>query len=284
MTSHPRVVPFLSFVLVIASGVVAQKAPGYDGTFPSAAGKAALATLRSEPWMDKDKRVDGGSWRIDDGGVTPFTPGPCAASGYELRTAVGHGPHLRLTNGTLAISVPAATDGDVAATLRWLGKEVPAGVAGEPSAVWRTAMARVDALGPASNGLRAGLRVGDKPGQFELLLWNVGEEKCDVRGTASLRVDGSAVALPVQWPPKAKAGDGNFVLQLAVGSTFVVPVDVAAVVRGGGLAALAKGEHVLEFAVVFATADGKPLDLRSKAVKFVVGEVAASEGKSGAGK
>ncbi|HEX6812572.1 MAG TPA: hypothetical protein VF384_13180 [Planctomycetota bacterium] len=253
---------------------------------PSEAGEAAARALVGQKWEDPDGRLGGGTWRIEHGGVTPHPLGPGPATRIEMRTAETKGPNLRLVREQLAVSFPITTDGDVAAMLRWLGKPAVAGVAGEASANWQLAAARIEALGPAVHGWRAGLCQRGKPGQIEVVLWNVGGTRAHVTGRATLTVGATSLPLPMRWPkskPRQVPTQGECMLQLEHGSALYYPADVGGMLAANGKPALADGVHELELALRLDVAEGEAAaELRSKKLQLTVG--AAASGKQSPGK
>jgi hypothetical protein len=248
--------------------------PGYSGTWPSRTGDAALRSLCASPWVDEQKRVGGGEWKVARLPPTLFSGGPGPSERIEIHSVTGKGPHVQLTRGALALSFPVMSDGDVAATLRWLGRPVPEDLVGEAGPQWRLAADRVAALGAPGADVRVGLRCGEKPGQVEILVWNVGDAKVDVRGTTTLVVDGVPLPLPLRQPPKADPGTGNCALALESGSLFVLELDVAAHVRASAKPALAPGTREIELLLTRAAANGaSPVVVRSRRIGFAVASV-----------
>lgn len=282
MHLNPRISCFLGLTIGLAAALLAQdpRGPGYSGTFPSAAGQEALRTIATEGFEDKEGRLGGGKWQAHAGAVTPHALGPARGDVMELRSVVTKGPHLRLVQGHLAICLPTATDGDVAATLRWLGKPVPAGIVGEPTAAWRQAVARVEALGAPVAGHRAAVTaIADKPGSVDLLLWKVDTREGSVAGRAHLLVDGQQLPVAVVWPSKAKAAGGESVLSLKPGSTYDQILDVNALLVANGKPALVDGDHDIEFVLAMDGMD--PVELRSQRRKLTVGAKARVDGSAG---
>jgi hypothetical protein len=256
----------LVFAVALAAPVAAQERPGYSGTFPSAAGQQALADVAKREWVDTAGRVGGGTWQLHAGAVTPHPLGPGRGDVMEMRSAETKGPHLRLVREHLAINLPTTSDGDVVATLRWLGETVPVGLVGEPTPAWRLAIARLEGLGDETLGHRAVITgIADARGSVEMLVWNVGAVREPMTGTAQVVVDGQPLPVALVWPPKADPGNGKSHLELAPGSTLHQRVDVAALLAAAGKPKLGTGEHKIEFvfAVAAAAAD-KPAVLRSK--------------------
>ena len=261
------------FALLSPTALGAQRAPGYDGTFPSERAQQALRDAAKTPWQDTLAVAGGGTWSLHAGGVTPHTLGPCRGDALELRTVDTKGPHLRLVRDHLAICLPSTTDGDVAATLRWLGRPVPDGVTGEPTANWKRAAARVAALGPETAGLRAALVADpERSGRLELVLWKVGTDPGPVTGTARLTMDGTPFPLRFVWPPKADPGAGRSHLQLAAGSTFVHTIDVEAMLREAGREQLAPGVWPLRVVLAITAPGGPDLELATPILELRVPE------------
>lgn len=240
-------------------------------------------------WEDKGNLLGGGKWKISSGGVTPHTLGPTRGNTLELRTADTKGPHLCLVREHLAINFPSTSDGDVAATLRWLGQSAPAGLVAEPTAAWQLAAARIQALGSPEAGLRAGLCAdAERPNHVELLLWNVADRKSAVTGIASLVVDGVPLPTVVKWPPKAELGAGNCHLALAPGSTFRQSFALDALMKehakDPGKANLAAGPHEIEFVLQVDPTAATPIVLRSKKLQLVTAAKEAAQVDGSAGK
>lgn len=265
---------FVLAVLSLAAALRAQLPPGYDGTFPSERAQQALRDAMATPWEDTKNVAGGGTWKLERGGVTPHALGPCRGDVMEMRTAETKGPHLRVVRDHLAICLPTTTDGDVAATLRWLGRPVPDGVTGEPTASWKLAAARVAALGPEVAGMRIGLVATDRPRHVELFVWKVGADQEPFTGKATLEIAGTTLPLRFLWPAKQDADAATSALRLKSGSTFVEALDVDALLAAAGEPELAPGEH--EARVTFTAAGGASpaFELRTLALVVEVGKVA----------
>jgi hypothetical protein len=239
----------VSLVTVLAAAAFAPaQGPGYDGPFPSERGKAAVRDLVGTQWKDDKNLVGGGTWRIEDGKVTPYAFGPARGDMIELRCCEAKGPHLRLVRDHLAVCLPAATDGDVAATLRWLGRPVPEGLGGDTSEGWLKAVGRLAALGPEVGGVRLGLLADADPMRrkhAELVVWQVGAPAEPLVGSAELRIGRTTVPIRIVWPAKPDPGAGKSSLRLPAGSTHVQTFDVEELLAANGHAPLAGGTNVL---------------------------------------
>lgn len=269
------VLPFLG---LLAAPLAQDPAPppGYSGTFPSEAAQEVLRGFASKPWEDKDKRLGGGTWQLQAGAVTPHALGPCRGDVMVMRETTVKGPHLRLWRDHLGVCFPTTTDGDVAATLRWLGQEVPAGIAGEPTPAWRRAAARLDALGLGGTaaevaGLRAGLVVDpERPRCVELVLWKTGTGKEPVTGKAALKVDGEGMAIDLVWPVKKEAIAGRSELVLAPGNTFVRTLDVDELLKGKGKPELQEGVRLLQFEMTCRAGTGTEAVLATPRLQLMI--------------
>jgi hypothetical protein len=273
----------LAVALLLAPCTLLAQArpPGYDGPFPSADGEKALAAVRGEEWEDSTNRFGGGAWQIERGGVTPHPLGPARADVSEMRSATVKGPHVRLVQATRAVCVPTRCDGDVVALLRLLGKDVPEGLDGEPSAEWQQAMERMQALGGRANGMRVGLlRSPGKDAVLRLLFWNAGDEKSKLRGTAYFLVDGTALSVEVRWPPKVEVPAETSALDLEPGSTFEHVVDLR-VLAAQEPAVLGEQSRELEFVFQpeLGRADAPSIAVRSKKLTLTAAEQGAIRGQ-----
>jgi hypothetical protein len=267
-------------LLLSAAAAFAQQAPppGYGGSFPSERAQQALRDAMATPWEDTKTVAGGGTWQLRNGGVTPHALGPCRGDVMEARTAETKGPHLRLVRDHLAICFPTTTDGDVAATLRWLGRPVPEGIAGEPTANWTRAAARLAALGPEAAGLRAGLLADPTArARVELVVWKVGTDAEPVSGTAVLKMDGTPIPVRFAWPPKAEVGADKSHLRLAPGSTFVHPLDVDALLRDRGRESLPPGTWPLQLVLTVDTAGQRAPALTTAILELRVPEAGAGK-------
>lgn len=261
----------VSTFLTLLDGAAAQRAPGYEGSLPSERAQQALRELDGRPWEDKKGLLGGGTWQLHGGGVTPHALGPNRGDVMEMRSAVTKGPHLRVVREHLAVSLPTTTDGDVAATLRWLGQSVPEGIEGEPTANWRLAAARVEALGPVAGGLRAGLTVdAEQKHTIDVLVWQVDAPAQAVTGTARVEVDGTVLPLTLVWPAKRGPGDGKSRIALNAGSTLLQQVDLDAALAAAGKPKLAPGKHVVELVLEGTDAAGTAFALRSNKLELEV--------------
>ncbi len=242
----------------------AQLPPGYDGTFPSAAAQQVLRELTKTRWEDTKKVAGGGTWQLHDGGVTPHALGPCRGDVMDVHAAETKGPHLRLVREHLAICLPTTTDGDVAATLRWLGRAVPAGVAGEPTAAWRTALARVEGLGAETEGFRLGIALdAERPDRITLVVWKTGLRKSGITGHLALRVGSAELPLQLEARPADRRDDGRSSFLLKLGATFVHEVDVAALLRANGGDPADATTHALQLVMRVDVASGPRPELTS---------------------
>ncbi len=273
---HVFPIAVVSTFLALLDGAAAQRPPGYEGTLPSECAQEALGELIGGTWEDKKGLLGGGTWQLLSGGVTPHALGPNRGDVMEMRSAVTKGPHLRIVRDHLAVSLPTASDGDVAATLRWLGQAVPAGIEGEPTANWRLAAARVEALGAAAAGLRAGLTVDpEHKHSIEVLVWQVDALAQAVSGTAQVKVDGTSLPLALVWPAKPNPAEGKSRIALKAGSTLLQQVELDALLAAAGKPKLAPGKHEVEFVLEGIDAAGAAFVLRSK--KLELGEAASGK-------
>ena len=279
--------------MVFAQVKEAPPAIGVNSMFASAAGLRAIAGLGT--WEDRDGRLGGGSWRIDYESTTPYGCGPDQTKVHAARIWSRLGPRLQLRQGNHQVCFPLESDGDVRATLIWLGKPVPDDVRGEPGVGWQITRQIVDNLGPVADGLRASAFVADykptvdKPTVVQVVIWNCSAERVVRLGSPAVLWDGVRLPVEVRWPPKDAAEvdtKGNFVA-LDPGFVFEGQFDLREIASSPSSADLLRpGPHQLEFEWTMEPTKTKPnpAPLVSRRTETVVPPPKAAPVPAGEGK
>ncbi len=252
-TSFPSPISLLFAVLTLTALAPGQGLRlGYDGEFPSAAGKAAVMELDGQSFEDKLGRLGGGTWSIHVNMGSPmYSRGPAQAEMIEARSRITKGPSVVFEQGKRCYNIPCETDGDVGEVWQLVRDRAHPSIKGEQSrnAKWTWALTR--SFGDAACGLRAGIApMGADPARCQCVVYNATDARVDVRGALRVEVDGKALPIELRWPPQAEVtvGESRFVLE--PGQSVERSFDLSQLAADAKLAGLFdKGEHTVQ--VVF---------------------------------